>query len=310
MLSAFLKPFFKRILLTIPVAFGVLTLTFFMIHMIPGDPVDLILGDLANPLDKIEMRAKLGLDQSMGHQYITFLFNAVQGELGESLFSKKPVSELIFTRIGATFELALTAMLFAMLFGIPLGVLAAVKRLTFFDRALVSVGLIGMSFPGFFLGPLLIYLFAIILGWLPVGERGGFANLILPAMSLALPLGAILLRMTRASMLDVLHEDYVRVAKAKGLGNFKVFYVHALRNALIPVITIVGLQFGSVLTGTVITETIFDWPGLGTLLFDAIQRRDYPLVQGCVLIVSLIYVTVNFITDIAYIMAHPKMRMS
>lgn len=310
MLSAFLKPLLKRLLLTLPVAFGVLTLTFFMIHMIPGDPVDLILGDLANPLDKIEMRAKLGLDQSIAHQYFSFLSNVVQGEFGESLFSKKPVSELIFTRIGATFELAVTAMIFAMLLGIPLGVLAAVKRLTFFDRALVSLGLIGMSFPGFFLGPLLIYLFAIILGWLPVGERGGFTNLILPALSLALPLGAILLRMTRASMLDVLHEDYVRVAKAKGLGNYKVFYVHALRNALIPVITIVGLQFGSVLTGTVITETIFDWPGLGTLLFDAIQRRDYPLVQGCVLIISLIYVSVNFITDIAYIFAHPKMRMS
>lgn len=310
MLSSLLRPFFRRLLLTLPVALGVLTLTFFMIHLIPGDPVDLILGDLANPLDKLELRSKLGLDQSLWHQYFNFLSDAFKFNFGESLFSKKPVSELIFSRLGATFELATTAMVFAMLIGIPLGVLAAVKRLTFFDRALVSFGLIGMSFPGFFLGPLLIYLFAIILGWLPVGERGGFSNLILPALSLALPLGAILLRMTRASMLDVLHEDYVRVAKAKGLGPFKVFYVHALRNALIPVITIVGLQFGSVLTGTVITETIFDWPGLGTLLFDAIQRRDYPLVQGCVLIVSLIYVSVNFITDLAYIMAHPKMRMS
>ncbi len=310
MLPALLTPLLRRLLLTLPVAFGVLTITFFMVHMIPGDPVDLILGDLANPLDKIQMRTKLGLDKSIGLQYLNFLSNAVQGNFGESLFSKKPVSDLIFNRIGATFELASTAMFFAILFGLPLGVLAAVKRLTFYDRALVTLGLVGMSFPGFFLGPLLIYLFAIILGWLPVGERGGFSNLILPAFSLALPLGAILLRMTRASMLDVLHEDYVRVAKAKGLGNFKVYYVHALRNALIPVITIIGLQFGSVLTGTVITETIFDWPGLGTLLFDAIQRRDYPLVQGCVLIVSLIYVSVNFITDIAYILAHPKMRMS
>lgn len=306
MLSAFLR----RALLTIPVAFGVLTITFFMIHLIPGDPVDLILGDLANPLDKIEMRAKLGLDQNIATQYFSFLGNAIQGQFGDSLFSKRPVGELIFSRIGATFQLASAAMLLAILFGIPLGVLAAVKRFTIFDRALVTFSLIGMSFPGFFLGPLLIYFFSITLGWFPVGEKGGIAHLVLPAASLALPLGAILLRMTRASMLDVLYEDYVRVAKAKGLNTFKVFYVHALRNALIPIITIVGLQFGSILTGTVITETIFDWPGLGTLLFDAIQRRDYPLVQGCVLIVSLTYVTVNFITDLAYIIAHPKMRVS
>lgn len=306
MLSAFLR----RALLTLPVAFGVMTITFFMIHLIPGDPVDLILGDLANPLDKIEMRSKLGLDQKLHIQYFHFIINAIQGDFGESLFSKRPVGELILNRIGATFQLASGAMILALMFGIPLGVLAAVKRYTFFDRALVSFGLVGMSFPGFFLGPLLIYLFAIILGWFPVGERGGLEHLVLPAASLALPLGAVLLRMTRASMLDVLFEDYIRVAKAKGLNSFKVFYVHALRNALIPVITIVGLQFGAVLTGTVITETIFDWPGLGTLLFDAIQRRDYPVVQGCVLIVSLIYVTVNFITDIAYIVAHPKMRMS
>lgn len=306
MLSAFLK----RLLLTLPVALGVLTITFFLIHLIPGDPVDLILGDLANPQDKLEMRAKLGLDLPLLKQYFIFLSDTVSGQLGESLFSKKPVSSLIAYRIGATFQLASFSMLLAMLFGIPLGVIAAVKRYTFYDRALVSVGLFGMSFPGFFLGPLLIYFFAILLGWFPVGERGGLEHLVLPSISLALPLGAVLMRMTRASMLDVLHEDYVRVAKAKGLSSFKIYYVHALRNALIPIITIVGLQFGAILTGTVITETIFDWPGLGTLLFDAIQRRDYPLVQGCVLIISLIYVTVNFITDIAYILAHPKMRVS
>lgn len=305
MLSAFLR----RLLLTLPVAFGVMTITFFMIHLIPGDPVDLILGDLANPKDKLEMRESLGLNLPLGQQYFRFMFKIVSGELGESIFSKSPVYELIKARIGATVQLASFAMLLAMLFGIPLGVISAVKRFTFWDRAFVTLGLVGMSFPGFFLGPILIYIFAILLGWLPVGERGGFTHLILPAVSLALPLGAVLLRMTRASMLDVLHEDYVRVARAKGLNNFNVFFVHALRNALIPIITIVGLQFGAVLTGTVITETIFDWPGLGTLLFDAIQRRDYPLVQGCVLVVSLIYVTVNFLTDMAYILAHPKMRI-
>lgn len=305
MLSAFLR----RLLLTLPVAFGVMTITFFMIHLIPGDPVDLILGDLANPKDKLEMRESLGLNLPLGQQYFRFMFKIVSGELGESIFSKSPVYELIKARIGATVQLASFAMFLAMLFGIPLGVISAVKRYTIWDRAFVTLGLVGMSFPGFFLGPILIYIFAILLGWLPVGERGGFTHLILPAVSLALPLGAVLLRMTRASMLDVLHEDYVRVARAKGLNNFNVFFVHALRNALIPIITIVGLQFGAVLTGTVITETIFDWPGLGTLLFDAIQRRDYPLVQGCVLVVSLIYVTVNFLTDMAYILAHPKMRI-
>lgn len=299
-----------RLLLTLPVIFGVFTLTFFLIHWIPGDPVDLILGDLANPLDKQEMRTQLGLDQPLQKQYVTFITSAAQGQLGTSLFSQKPVFEMIMGRIGATVELSVASMILAILWGVPLGVIAAIKRYTLLDRGLVSLGLIGMSFPGFFLGPLLIYLFAILLGWLPVGERGGIEHLILPALSLALPLGAILMRMTRASMLDVLHEDYVRVARAKGCSTFKVFFVHALRNALIPIITIIGLQFGSVLTGTVITETIFDWPGLGTLLFDAIQRRDYPLVQGCVLVIALIYIIVNFLTDIAYVMAHPKMRIS
>lgn len=299
-----------RLLLTLPVIFGVFTLTFFLIHWIPGDPVDLILGDLANPLDKQEMRTQLGLDQPLQKQYVTFITSAAQGQLGTSLFSQKPVFEMIMGRIGATVELSVASMILAILWGIPLGVIAAIKRYTLLDRGLVSLGLIGMSFPGFFLGPLLIYFFAILLGWLPVGERGGIEHLILPALSLALPLGAILMRMTRASMLDVLHEDYVRVARAKGCSTFKVFFVHALRNALIPIITIIGLQFGSVLTGTVITETIFDWPGLGTLLFDAIQRRDYPLVQGCVLVIALIYIVVNFLTDIAYVIAHPKMRIS
>ena len=306
MLSAFLR----RLLLTLPVALGVLTITFFLIHWIPGDPVDLILGELAHPADKMDMRKKLGLDQPLFSQYLNFMTQSVQGQMGESLFSQRPVSQLIAQRLGATFELALGSMILAILFGIPLGVLASVKASQWIDRSLVSFGLIGMSFPGFFLGPLLIYIFAIILGWLPAGERGGPEHLILPALSLALPLGAILLRMTRASMLDVLHEDYVCVARAKGCSPFKIYFVHTLRNALIPVITIVGLQFGAVLTGTVITETIFDWPGLGTLLFDAIQRRDYPLVQGCVLTVALIYIIVNFLTDIAYILAHPKMRVS
>lgn len=305
MLSALIR----RILLTLPVILGVFTLTFFLIHWIPGDPVDLILGDLANPLDKKEMRTRLGLDLPLRQQYTSFIKESVQGNLGESLFSQRPVSELIYGRIGATLELAVASMVFAILWSLPLGVIAAIKRYTFWDRGLVSLGLVGMSFPGFFLGPLLIYFFSILLGWFPVGERGTFRHLVLPALSLALPLGAILMRMTRASMLDVLHEDYVRVAKAKGCSTFKVFFVHALRNALIPIITIVGLQFGTVLTGTVITETIFDWPGLGTLLFDAIQRRDYPLVQGCVLVVALIYIFVNFLTDIAYVIAHPKMRV-
>lgn len=306
MLSAFLK----RLLLTLPVAFGVLTITFFLIHWIPGDPVDLILGELSHPTDRENMRKNLGLDQPLFSQYLNFITQFVQGHMGESLFSQRPVSYLIGQRIWATFELAFGSMILAILFGIPLGVLAAVKASQWIDRSLVSFGLIGMSFPGFFLGPLLIYIFAILLGWLPAGERGGPEHLILPALSLALPLGAILLRMTRASMLDVLHEDFVCVARAKGCGPFKIYFVHALRNALIPIITIVGLQFGAVLTGTVITETIFDWPGLGTLLFDAIQRRDYPLVQGCILIIALIYIGVNFLTDMAYIIAHPKMRVS
>ena len=216
----------------------------------------------------------------------------------------------IFARVPATAELTLFAIGFALAIGIPLGILASVKQYSWVDNSVLVGGLLGMSMPGFWLGPMLILIFAIKLDWLPVSERGGIAHVILPALSLGLALSAILMRMTRASMLEVIRDDYIRTARAKGLSEFLVYSKHALRNALMPIITIVGLQFGALLTGAIITETVFDWPGIGTLFFQSIQQRNYPLVQGCVLFISTTYVVVNLLTDVAYAVANPKVRLS
>lgn len=300
----------RRLLLTIPVIFGVLTLTFFLIHLIPGDPVDLMLGEQASHQDKEVLRTELGLNLPLKVQYKNFLGNAIHLNFGVSLTNQKPVFEEIAKRVPATLQLTLAAMAFALLVGIPLGVLAATRQYHWVDHAILIIGLIGISLPGFFLGPLLIWIFAIHWDLLPVSERTGLDSLILPAVSLGVALSSILIRMTRASMLDVIREDYVRTARAKGLPEKIVFFKHALRNALMPVITVIGLQFGALLTGTVVTETIFDWPGVGTLFFQAIQQRNYPLVQGCVLFVSLTYVFVNLLTDIAYAVVNPRIRLS
>lgn len=300
----------RRLLLTLPVVFGVCTLTFLLIHFVPGDPVDIMLGDQASLADKAALRKELGLDQPFLQQYSRFMTGVVSLNLGKSLHTHQPVSSAIAERVPATFELTVAAIILAITLGLPLGVLAAVRQYSWLDNAVLVGGLTGMSVPGFFLGPMLIWVFAILLGWFPVSERGGLENLVLPAVSLALPLGAIIMRMTRASMLEVIREDYIRTARAKGASSTLVYFKHALRNALMPIITIVGLQIGALLTGTVITETIFDWPGLGTLLFGAIQQRDYPLVQGCTLLISLTYVFTNLATDIAYAVVNPKVRLS
>ncbi len=300
----------RRFLVTLPVVFGVVTLTFLLIHFVPGDPIDIMLGDNANSVDKESLRAELGLDLPLVTQYVSYLKNLSTGNMGRSLINRLPVAREIGVRFPATLELTLASVFIAMLIGIPLGVIAAVKQYSWIDNFISVVGLLGMSVPGFWLGPMLILIFAIELNWLPVSERGGIDHLILPAFSLGLALSAILMRMTRASMLEVKKEDYIRTAQSKGLPPARVYFKHALRNALMPVITIVGLQFGALLTGTVITETIFDWPGIGTLFFNAIQQRNYPLVQGCVLFISLTYVLVNLLTDIAYAVANPKVRLS
>jgi peptide/nickel transport system permease protein len=298
----------KRLLITIPLIIGVCTISFFLIHLIPGDPVDIMLGEQASLEEKNSLRKELGLDRPILAQYGAFLNGLAKFDLGRSLQSGRPVTEEIAKRFPATVELTLAAMLIAIIFAIPLGIIAAVKQHSIFDQAIMSIGLLGMSVPGFWLGPMLILIFSIQLDLLPVSERGGIEHLILPALSLALALGSILLRMTRASMLEVIKEDYIRTAKSKGLSSRAIYFKHALRNALMPIITIIGLQFGALLTGTVITETIFDWPGVGTLLYSGIQQRNYPQVQACIIFISVIYVLVNLFVDIAYAWANPKVR--
>lgn len=300
----------RRILLTIPVLFGVATLTFFLIHFVPGDPIDIMLGDQASNVDKTALRAELGLDQPLDVQYKKFLLGLTKFDLGKSLYSKRPVASEISERLPATIELAFAAVFISMLIGIPLGVLASIKQYGFLDNSVLVGGLLGMSLPSFWTGPMMILIFSIYLDIFPVSGRGGMLNVILPAVCLGLSLSAILMRMTRASMLEVNKEDYIRTAISKGVPKSKVLFKHALRNALMPIITIVGLQFGALLTGTVITETIFDWPGIGSLFYEGIQQRNYPIVQGCVLFISFTYVTVNLLTDLAYAVANPKVRLS
>ena len=299
----------RRILYAIPSLLGVITISFFLIHLIPGDPVDFVLGEQADMRDKLALRHELGLDLPLPQQFVTYLEKLAHLDFGRSVHSHESVFAEVSHRFPATGELSLAALALALLWGLPSGVWSAIRPHSFQDQGFGVLGLIGMSVPGVFLGPALIYLFAMRLGWLPVSERGGIDHLLLPAVSLALPLGAVILRMTRASMLEVVHEDYIRTARSKGVSERWIFFRHALRNALIPIVTIVGLQLGALLTGTVITETIFDWPGLGTLLYGAIQRRDYPMVQGCVLFVAFIYVAVNLLTDLSYGLVNPKVRM-
>jgi peptide/nickel transport system permease protein len=288
--------------------FGVVTLSFLLLHFVPGDPVEMMLGEQAPAADKENLRQALGLNLPIGRQYSSYLNNLIQFDMGRSISMRTPVAAEIRKHFPATVELSLTALLLAICWGIPAGVWAAVKKGGVRDYAAGTVALLGMSVPGVFLGPVLIYIFAIQLDWFPVSDRGGFTHLVLPACSLALPLGSVILRMTRTAVLDVLNEDYIRTARSKGLGDTAIYFKHALRNALIPIVTIIGLQLSALLTGTVITETIFDWPGIGSLVFTAIQRRDYPLVQGCVLFVASIYVFVNLLTDLMYGVVNPKVR--
>ncbi len=301
--------FFRRLTSLIPVIFGVVTITFFLIHMIPGDPVDIMLGDYTSQADREGLRRELGLDQPLFVQYKNYLWRSFHLDFGRSLQSQKPVFREILDRVPATFELGLAALLLAALVGIPLGVAAAIKKNTWLDQTILVIGSLGLSFPSLWSGPLLIWLFAIELDWLPIGERESWDSLVLPSISLSIGLIALLMRMTRSSMLDVMKEDYMSVARAKGLPSFKIYFLHGLTNAIIPVLTLLGLMLGALLTGTVIVETIFDWPGIGLLLYQSIQNRDYPLVQGCVLFVSVIYLFANFFTDLAYAYFNPKIRL-
>lgn len=300
---------FRRLALLVPTILGVVTLIFFLIHFIPGDPVELMLGETASMADLGRLRADLGLDRPVAEQFGTFLRGLVRGDLGDSFFYRRPVVEVILEKLPATLELAAAAMGLALLLALPLGIAAAVRKDSLTDRAAMLASLVGISMPNFWLGPLLIILFSIKLGWLPVSGREGAASIVLPALTLGTALAALLSRMTRSAMLDVLGEDYLRTARAKGLSEKVVIVKHALRNALLPVLTIVGLQFGALLSGAVITENVFAWPGIGTLLIQAINARDYPLVQGCVLVISLGYVAANFLTDLLYSLSDPRVKV-
>jgi ABC-type dipeptide/oligopeptide/nickel transport system permease component len=298
----------RRVALTIPVLLGVATLVFSLIHLIPGDPAQAMLGDSASPQDVAELRTRLGLDRPLIEQYGMFLRDAARGDLGRSLRTSQPVTTAILERMPATMELAAAAMLVAIGFALPLGIGAAVWRDTSIDHAATTLSLLGISIPNFWLGPLLAIVFSIELGWLPVSGRGTWGSLVLPAVSLGAALAAILARMTRATLLEELREPYVAAARARGASRLRAVIRHAFRNSLIPVITLIGLQFGAVLTGAVITETIFAWPGIGRLLIQSIGFRDYPLVQGCILLIALTYVGVNLLTDLLYGFVDPRIR--
>lgn len=290
------------------VVFGVLLLTFLLIHLVPGDPVEVMLGESASVTDRAALRTELGLDQPLVQQFGSYLMKLSQGELGFSIHTKTPIIELIKTRYPATLKLAFLSLFIGLMVGVPLGVFAALKANRWQDFVVTIVSVRLSAMPAFWLGPLLMLLFAVWLGWLPVSGMDDNTSIILPAMTLGLGLSAILTRMTRTSLLEVLNDDFIRTARAKGLNENTVIIRHALRAALLPIITIVGLQMGSLLAGTVITETIFSWDGIGRLLVESIEKRDYPVTQACVLIVALSYVVVNLVTDILYRLADPRVR--
>jgi peptide/nickel transport system permease protein len=304
-----LRHLFKRFLLTLPALWLVLTLVFLMIHIVPGDPVEQMLGEGAAPGAAAQLRHSLGLDQSLGKQYGHYLLGLLHGDLGQSFKFQAAVRQIIFERYPATLQLAFLALLVCAAIAIPAGVLAAHRRGQTSDRLVGLFTLFGLAIPNFALGPLLILLFSIEIGVLPVSGRNGIGSYVLPAATLGAALAAILTRMVRGAMLEELSADYIRTARAKGLSTAAVLFRHGLRNALIPIITILGLQFGTLLAGTIVTETIFSWPGIGRLTVQAISARDYPLLQGCILVISLSYVLVNLLTDAIYSVVDPRVRM-
>ncbi len=298
----------RRLLLTIPVVWIVVTLVFSLIHIVPGDPVAQMLGEGAAASQIDQMRHDLGLDRPVLAQYRSYVTGLVHGDLGSSFRFQESVLSSILTRYPATIELALAAAIFSILLAVPFGVIGAIRRGRGADRAVAFISLLGISLPAFALGPLLILLFSIELGLLPVSGRGGVDHLLLPAVTLGGAIAAITTRMVRGSMLEEIKQDYVRTARAKGLNERAVIFKHAFRNGLIPVITILGLQMGTLLAGAIFTESIFSWPGIGRLTIQAINARDYPLVQGCILVIAVSYILINLLTDILYSIVDPRIR--
>jgi len=293
----------------IPITFGIITLVFSLIHLIPGDPAVQIAGESARPQDVIAVRKALGLDQPLWTQYGHYLNRLVHGDLGKSFQTGESVTAQIRTRYPATLQLAFGAMFIALLVAFPLGIISAIYRNSWIDNLARFFALIGVSMPSFWFGPLLIIAFAINREWFPVSGRAGFRSLVLPSLTMGLALAAILTRMIRTSLADELTQLYVTTAVAKGVTRGRAIFRHALKNALIPVITVVALQFGSLLTGAIITEQIFSWPGLGRLLLQSISTRDYPQVQASILVIALTYIFVNFASDLLYGVVDPRIKL-
>jgi len=292
----------------LPVIWLVVSVVFFLIHLVPGDPILQMLGEGAPAADIAATRHAYGLDAPLRQQYLNYWKGVLHGDLGPSLRFNQNVGKLIVQRYPYTLQLTVSALLVALIISIPVGVRSAQHRGKWDDKTLSVVSLFGLSFPNFALGPILILLFSIKFGLLPVSGSGSFAHLVLPAITMGGSLAAILTRMVRTSMLEELGQDYIRTARAKGLPERTVVYRHALRNAMLPILTVVGLQFGALLAGAIVTETIFSWPGIGRLTIQAIGNRDYYLVQGCILAIGLTYVLVNFLTDLLYSVANPRIR--
>jgi len=300
-----LRYILKRIWYTVYVIVGISMISFFFVHL-SGDPVMLMLPGDASDQEIEELREQLGFNDPLHEQYWRFAYNAVQGDLGNSLYFNAPVMKIVLERLPASLELAIAAMLVALAIGIPLGIISAVRHGSMLDMGSMLVALFGLSMPHFWLGIMLMLFFSVFLGWLPTSGRGTLAHLIMPALSLGLPLMAMFARLTRSVMLEVLNLDYIRTARAKGLKEIIVISKHALKNTLIPLVTVAGMQFSAILGGTVIIETVFAWPGLGRLVVQAIFRRDYPLVQGIVFVLALIFVGMNLIVDILYVYLDPQ----
>jgi len=306
---------FRRLLQTVPVLLGVSLLAFAIMHVVPGDPVRLIAGPDAPESVVARVRVDLGLERPLHVQYLSFLGRALRGDLGRSLRSRAPVIDEIFSRFPATLELTTVSMLLAVVVGIPLGLVAAVRRASWLDYLAMGASLSTLSMPIFWVAIVAIWLFSLQLGWLPVSGRAGpvwewegLRHMVLPAATLATTSLAIISRLTRSGMLDVLGREYVTTARAKGVPPWSVVGKHALKNALIPVVTVVGLQYGFLLGGAVVTETIFAWPGVGRLAITAILQRDYPVVQGCVLLVAVVFVLINLLVDVLYGWLDPRIR--
>ena len=303
-----LKYVIRRLLMLIPVLFGISVIVFSILHLVPGDPAEIVAGVEATKEDIELIRRNLGLDQPLHVQYLTWLSKVLQGDLGRSILTRRPVLSELLPRMMATVELTVASMIVAVSLGVTIGIISSTKQYSFFDHASMISAFLGVSMPVFWWGLMLMLLFSVTLGWLPTVGRGGIEHLILPSVTLATASIALIARMTRSSMLEVIRQDYIRTARAKGCHERRVIYKHALKNALIPVVTVVGLQFGYLLGGAVLTETVFAWPGIGRLMVDSIFHRDFPMVQGAILLVATAFVFVNLLTDILYAYLDPRIH--